>query len=495
MPDGGPFDDILPPRRRRRWWLLAAAVVAVVAAVALVVTLTRAPHPDTPCAPCVISDGGQQVGVTDGSFIFSPALGPVERDIEQADQHLARGKHVTVAFLGPLTASADVSIGRIRSWLEGAYIAQQVANRAGAGPQIRLMLANVGSGENQYQPVVRQLVRMTTGPDPLVAVTGMGISVPQTQHAAHLLSQHGIPMVGAVITGDTLSQSTVHGLFRVNPDVRDEVGALAHYLHGAGLGDRAMLIQDNAPGDLYTASLNTDFRTGLARYIQAGGFPEEPFDAPPNSGALGAQFSALSGNLCGRNPPDMILYAGRVDDLPDFIHHLWARGVDCEPRRLITVVTGSDASSLQGQLKPAPGDAPVRIVYAALADPAELAAKPNGRNNRSLWHAFYQAFTARFPAADLGDGWAIMSHDALVAADQAVIRISASQGRVTARNVLGELSDLSASNAVPGAAGNFGFDPVTGNPAGRDFPVLELTPGGGLKLLGVYPLPTPAAGQ
>ena len=48
---------------------------------------------------------------------------------------------------------------------------------------------------------------------------------------------------------------------------------------------------------------------------------------------------------------------------------------------------------------------------------------------------------------------------------------------------------------LAGAAGSFGFDPVTGNPTGRDFPVLELTPGGGLKLLGVYPLPAPAAGQ
>ena len=53
----------------------------------------------------------------------------------------------------------------------------------------------------------------------------------------------------------------------------------------------------------------------------------------------------------------------------------------------------------------------------------------------------------------------------------------------------------SASNAVPGAAGAFGFDPVAGNPTGRDFPVLELTPGGALRLRGVYPLPAPAAGQ
>ncbi len=269
--------------------------------------------------------------------------------------------------------------------------------------------------------------------------------------------------MGAVITGDSRARLGARAV-RVNPDVRDEVSALAHYLRGAGLGDRAMLIQDNAPGDLYTASLNADFRAGLAGDIQAGGFPEEPFDAPPNSGALGAQFSALSGNLCGRNPPDMILYAGRVDDLPDFIHHLWARGVDCEPRRLITVVTGSDASSLQGQLKPAPGDAPVRVIYAALADPAELAARPNGRNDRNLWQAFYAAFTKRFPASDLGDGWAIMSHDALVAADQAVIKISASQGQVTARNVRGNSAICRPATPCPGRPATSGS---TRSPATR----------------------------
>ena len=61
--------------------------------------------------------------------------------------------------------------------------------------------------------------------------------------------------------------------------------------------------------------------------------------------------------------------------------------------------------------------------------------------------------------------------------------------------MLGELGDLPVGNGVPGAAGSFGFDPVAGNPTGRDFPVLELTPGGARKLLGVHPLPVPAAGQ
>jgi ABC-type branched-subunit amino acid transport system substrate-binding protein len=500
MTTRNPFDTAKPAGRGRRWWLLAGAGTVLVLVLALVFTIRAGPDAHPPCAPCVIRSGGQSVGVTDGSFLFSPALRTVERDIESADQHLTPGKYVTVAFLGPLTPSADVSISRIRSWLEGAYTAQLAANSAGsgAGPQIRLVLANTGSTERQYQPVVRQLDQLTTGPDPLVAVTGLGISVPPTQRAARQLSADGIPMVGAVITGDSLDSSAgIHGLFRVNPDVRDEVSALADYLRGAGLGNRAMLIQDTNGGDLYTESLNSDFRTQLGSYMQAGGFPEEPFDAAPGSASLKSQFYALSRNLCGRNPPNVIFYAGRVADLPDFIRQLWARGENCEPRHIITVVTGSDASSLQGQLKRGPGDAPVRVLYVALANPAELAARPNGQNNRKLYQAFVHAFTGKgFSPADLSDGWAIMAHDAVTAADQAIIEVSLAGGRVTRQAVRTELPDLSAANnSVPGAAGAFEFDPVTGNPTGRDFPVMELTPGGRLKVLNVYPLPRPAPGQ
>jgi len=45
----------------------------------------------------------------------------------------------------------------------------------------------------------------------------------------------------------------------------------------------------------------------------------------------------------------------------------------------------------------------------------------------------------------------------------------------------------SSSNSVPGAAGTFGIDPVTGDPVGRTFPIMELAPNGSLWLLGLSP--------
>jgi ABC-type branched-subunit amino acid transport system substrate-binding protein len=487
-----PFEPPGPSGWTRKRTVLAAAtaVLLVIAGVAGYVVVTSLLNT---CGSGVTRHDGQCVGVTDGSYVFAPALRTVESDIKRANDQLTKA-YVTVAFLGPLTASTDVSITRIRSELEGAYVAQYRANQE-HGVGIRLVLANVGNTEHQWQPVVRQLSGMASGPHPLVAVTGMGISVPQTAQAGHALSTDHIPMIGAVITGDRLDYPRIHGLVRVNPDVSDEAAALARYLGGAGLGDRAMLVQDTNPGDLYTQSLNTDFRAQLARYITAGGFPEEPFDAAPGSKDLQGQFYVLSSKLCGPNPPDLILYAGRAGNLPDFIRQLWQRGENCEPRRTITVVTGSDASSLPGQLKPGLNDAPVRVIYPALANPGELARRPNGRNNRVLWARFLRVFQRRgFAQSDLGDGWAIMSNDAVTAAQTAVNAAMAglSGGVPGNRDVGGVLRDL---GSVPGAAGLFGFDPATGNPTGRDFPVMELEPNGSQKVLEVYPLPTPRAGQ
>ena len=256
-----------------------------------------------------------------------------------------------------------------------------------------------------------------------------------------------------------------------------------------------MLIQDNAPGDLYTASLNADFRAGLAwlhpgrrvprgtvrRATQlrcAGCAVQRPVWQPVRPEPTGHDPLCGPGERPARlHPPPVGARGGLRATTADHRGYRFRRVQLAGPAQAGRPGTPRCGSSTRHwptrPSRPArPGDA-----------------GPTG----SLWPGVYAAFAERFPASDLGDGWAIMSHDALVAADQAVIKISASQGQVTARNVRGTRRCRPAT-PCPGRPATSGST-RSPDPTGRDFPVLELTPGGALRLRDVYPLPAPAAGQ
>jgi ABC-type branched-subunit amino acid transport system substrate-binding protein len=445
----------------------------------------------------------QCIGVTDGSYVFVPSLRTVEGDIRAENQWvLEHGPYVTVALLAPLTPSTDVSIARIRYWLEGAYTAQYRANHDnvfGDNPRIRLVLANEGNNDDNTEPgwsaAVTQIKRMTGAPDHLVTVIGMGISFPQTQQGASTLSADGIPMVGAVISADGLDSTKIPGLFRVNPYNSVQLTALARYLPRVPGLRTAMLVDDTDKADLYTLTLASDFRSELGRYIVAGRFPHEPFD---DARRTDRQFATIARNFCGSRPPDMIFYAGRAALLPDFIKRLRERA--CEKTRTITVVTGSDADGLSTRLPaPAPHDAPVQVIYSALAVPGELA---DPRWNPGTGHADYQRFLAAFDGRgfappDLADGWAIMAHDAMLAAAAAIQQPSGTSPILpTAADAWNELPLLNTpQNSVPGAAGTFELDPDSGDPFGRPFPVMELRPDGSLLVRLLSQPPAPTAGH
>src|SRR5262249_34553709 len=125
-------------------------------------------------------------------------------------------------------------------------------------------------------------------------------------------------------------------------------------------------------------------------------------------------------NLCGGDPPDVVLYAGRTIFLPGLLGYL----EHCR-KKPITVVTGSDAEGVHGFA----ADTPASIIYPPLADPAQLStpATPG--------HAAYEAFLADcsryypgFKTADLRDAWGIMAHDSLLTAAQAVRLASGPHG-------------------------------------------------------------------
>jgi hypothetical protein len=501
------------PDHRPRNVGLALAAIVVVAAAGIATNVALQPPGLVACATGIVRLDGDCVGVTDGSYPFDPsdrALVAAERCVLDenkyvADQRQRTASHpsavtVTVAFLGPLT-STGLTTGRVPHQLEGACTAQHRVNRdglAGSSPLIRLVLANEGRNEGQWQRVVGQIEGMQYGPDHLVAVVGLGLSQKETVLAAKMLSRAGIPMVGDVITADGLdTQGTgllldgkpvgkIPGLTRVTPSVGTEVTALGDYLR-RGAFSSAILVTDRNGNDLYSSDLASDFRAQLASLLPAGSGGDEPFDGPHEKN----EFDQIARNLCGDKPPDLVLYAGREQYLPDFLKYLSQR--ECQADK-ITVVTGSDASALT-QDRNVPGylkAAPITVLYAVLTDPMALdsAANPFQLQFRSFRTAFQDR---QFAVGDLDDGWAIMSHDALLTATRA-IRNAAGQTDVApnAGSVLGQLYLLKTSkNPVDGAGGTFQLDGDSGDPVGRLLPLFQLDASGRVPVELYKSQPTP----
>jgi hypothetical protein len=484
-----PFDR--PDGGRRRLWWIAGGVALLLLVAGGAYLLTRSPS----CASGGVREGGECIGVTDGSYDFDPKMRTVDQAILRENRRILKDKnaYVTVAFLGALSVTKEHNLtgGRVPREVEGAYIGQmRVNNGSGGGdnPKIRLVLANEGSDQSHWPSVVHQLEKMVTK-DHLVAVVGLGLSNAQTVRAARDLSSKGIAMVGDVITGDGIDSTGqaitaigdggatgITGLTRVAPSVQQEVSALAKYLKGR-MKTAAMVVDQNAT-DLYSRSLATDFRRTFAKAISSGARFEEPFtvDSPDQPG-INNRYAAVATNLnlCGGDPPDVVLYAGRTVFLPGLLRYL----EHCR-KTPIRVVTGSDAAGVSGFA----GDAPATVLYTALADPDQL----NNAANKAqeVFRAFLADCSKYYPGfkpADLRDGWAIMAHDSVLTAAQAIRLAAGPQGTTppTPKDVSGFLYNLHSANHVDGASGqiDMGRD---GNPAPHPIPVVELSADGTRKV-------------
>lgn len=499
MSTRGPNDIFRPrPDRRLRYLGIAAVFLAVaIVGSGAVVGLRQAlaSCPFGAYTSGVHQEGGECVGVTDGSYVFHPTLKAAEDCIRARNDWVAtrHQPYVTIAFLGPLSSTANTgnTSGRVPHLLEGACTAQYRVNEAGYRgdhPLIRMVLANEGVNEGAWHDVVGQLEGMTGNPDHLVAVVGLGLSQDETVRGARQLSGDSIPMVGAVITGNGLDTSgagltldgrpvgAIPGLTRVTTPVGIQLAAIASFLQQQSRLRTAVLVNDvNAP-DLYTRSLTSTFRgSGLAPYLRAGGDVDQPFNGRLGNAGLGNVFTTISNNLCGFAPPDMVFYAGREVSLPILLRALGGRNCRSRP---ITIVTGSDAEALtlDSTVPASLAAAPISVLYTPLASPTTLGAA--GNPARSQYTEFANAFTNRgFDTADLNDAWGIMAHDAVLTAAIAIRNAVGSTNVIPSPTQVGQqLYELNGPiNSVPGADGTFGIDPNTGSPVGRPVPIFELS--------------------
>ncbi|MFE2553628.1 hypothetical protein ACFXGI_34610 [Streptomyces sp. NPDC059355] len=431
--------------------------------------------------------GGECSGITDGSDghgVFGRELEPVLAAIDAENRAVVKeGGYVTVALMAPLTKGSKSLTGdRALHQVEGAFIAQYEANKDKAYPRIRLVLANIGSNESEWPGVVEGLKAMTGGDDQLVAVTGMGLSQQQSIDAARSLSKAHIPMVGDVITADGFDKSgaidhgaPIPGLVRVAPNVSTQFKALAqevakHPEMKAGALVSAPETPDGKP-DFYTQSMEAAIRNpdmGLQPYLDTGGLA---FNFTVEQEAEDSSLTTIANNMCGNPKIDVVFYAGRATYLGTFIEKLRNRPCRTTP---ITVVTGSDAATLNPKIEGLnDAGAPISVLYVPLADPGQLADSANP--DQTLYLDFATEFTTahhgqEFDKGHLASGWAVMSHDALLAARLAIRNATGkSQTPPSIRAVGDQLYLFGGLNVVTGAGGVFGIDPQTGNrKAGHD---------------------------
>jgi hypothetical protein len=477
-PPRGPVDEKRGVRTRTALVVLAVLVLAAAGLTVYHFTTHRAPAHTSSVVFCpgstprfeVFRNHGACVGVTDGSYVFSPALGPIEHAIAQENAKVVRLKHyVTVALLTPMTSSVTsaVSLTRIEHELAGAYAGQLAANGtdpAQAQPAVQIVMANEGtSQESAYGQVTALLKKMKKAPVNLRAVIGMGVSVAPTIAGAQALGNAGIPMIGSVITADQLDAANIKGLSRVVPDVAEEITTLKQYFQAHGGMGPAFLVADSDTNDFYTLDLKNDLIAAFGRDINS----EAPYGPQTN---LSTVFRIISDNICpaGAGTPPTVFYAGREAALPQFIKDL-ELAPNCG-NKAVTVVTGADATGMDPSVTlNQPREGHVTVICTDIENPNVSAVTGDVR----------QIF-AGIPGgpASLADSWTIATYNAMTAASVAIsdAAIGAPGGIPTLSSVWNIIPNLNHASQVEGATGPFSIGP-DGNVINPVIPVLEISNG------------------
>jgi ABC-type branched-subunit amino acid transport system substrate-binding protein len=486
------FTPPIPTRARRakriRQVAIATAVVLTVSASGVVGW-----HLLTRCGEGVEELGDECVGVTDGSYVFDNRFAAAAEKILAENERVDSASHVTLALLTPMIPSRHGSSTweRIRAQLEGAHVAQLRANAEGKWPKIKLVLAHPGSNQQASSDVVDRLVKLADGPENLVGVIGLVPSSRTTQAVMRALAAADLPMIGTLVTATNINNmvgpdgqvSHAEGFTRASSTTQDQITVLSDYL-GTATTRRAMLVYDPDEEDLFVSSLRDDFKAIVPARANMSITVESQYDT---EASLNAQLKAIMGDLCGDGAPDTILYAARAELFDELVVNVRER--NCARERPITVISGSDASVLRTRedLRPNSQDDNARtvILYTPLADPDAL--RQDGVTEfEQLSNSFEEL---GFSTTDLADGWAVITHDALLAASDAVGRAAAGRGgelpsRTDVRFEIGRTDR--ERNQVRGAGGTFTLDAETGNVVGRRLPVIEVDENWSFTVKGIY---------
>ncbi|MDQ0931377.1 serine/threonine-protein kinase [Streptomyces turgidiscabies] len=475
-------------RRTRRWRAVSAGAAAAVLIPGLMVVyqlLHQHKHPSdhkvprvNTCVGGLTRIGSECVGVADPlvpAGAFGPELTAIVGRIAQENRRVAeeaakdaQKRFVRVALVMPYSSNdrSPLSWKAIRESLAGAYTAQCRANACpglksvnttglpGRIPGVQLLLANEGSKQQHWKVVTDRLAGMTTGSHPVIAAAGLGVSLPETQRLADRLSALKIPAVGGPLTATSLESRY---LFKTSPSNLEHISEVRKHLGRLPAGQLGFLVYDTNE-DLYVKTLreafDQEFKVAIDR--RRTGYSGSTRDhVVPNLFGQSVQ------NIC-HDGADLVFYAGRDNDFPEFIKALADRGLcsragGLRPITVVTCWSGRSAfSGKPGRVKELTRDK-ITVVDVSVLSPENW---KSGGSNPPGFASFRTSFTDLGQTEkDLGDGYAIMNHDAvLTAAWAAKSFANETLGAVPGpQDVYNQIINLNGGNWVAAASGNLEF--------------------------------------
>jgi hypothetical protein len=259
----------------------------------------------------------------------------------------------------------------------------------------------------------------------------------------------------------------------VTPTAADQAQAAVRLL---GSSPRVWLIEDQHGGDTSGAFL----RALRSRHDQVVGPGSEYDSSVPSLTAL----SATGEGVC-RSKATAVYFAGRGADLRTALAGLARRS--CARSRHLTVVAGNDATEAAGQALWPAATGNLNVYVTGLAHPEMWTKQPSAADPATTaWFGTHPyGFTHMFPGDPkaLQDGWAIVSHDAVLTAVDAIHEAPTVNAATPTSAAVGQTLE---QVTVHGASGYLCFDD-SGDPINRTIPIEQLSATGTLTYRSVVP--------
>ncbi|MFG3257044.1 hypothetical protein [Streptomyces sp. NPDC048172] len=493
--------------------------LAVLAASFLVLDQAGAFDPEGP-ARCggrsLYVHGPDCVGVSDGEDVFAGAEDAkgmkrvFARIAEQNRAVTTSGEtYATVALLIPMESDEPAVRQQILSEVQGAALAQARANGDdSARPPIRLVLANPGRDYASWRTVVDDLHRDEPR---LRVIAGFNLSLHHTREALRYVTNTlKIPTVASLVTADDFAnpQNTGEppypGLARVVSTSKEQAEALLAFDPELAKAETA-LVYDTRRNDNYNRSLHEAFTQARAagKVKRLTGVQDMTFDSEglEKPGITPNQFEDIAGALC-QSHARVVYFAGRAFHLELFIKKL-ARTY-CRDKKKYTVISGSDATTLEQRLDrnerdslqgdPRAGVPAVTVRYAAPAHPAawdvehdrwkkshkdsESETPPYLSEAGEAMEALKEEAAKQRDAiggVHLEDGRTIATYDVIRTASAALARAVHTSGKQLpdTDRIRKDLNKLNANHRIQGASGWICLTNA-GNPYNKALSVVEL---------------------